>query len=311
MRRLIAAAAATLVLTGSLTSVAAAQPPFPDLIPLPDGFSPEGVAVGAGSSFYVGSLADGSIYRGDLRTGEGEILVGPSGGPAVGVEVDTKGRLWVAGGPTGTGTVYDADTGALVAAYQFTAPGDSFINDVVVTRDAAYFTDSSPQTPNTAQPQLFEVPISRSSGPSASFNTLPVNAPSIVFPNLNGIETTPDGSALILAHTSAQALYRYDLATAATTEVDLGGDTLPNGDGLIRRGTTLYVVQNFVNQVATLTLSPDGSAATIARTYTSDGFDIPTTAGLFGGALYAVNARFTTPPGPDVQYDVVRVDLHP
>lgn len=308
MRRMIAAAA-SLLLTVSLAPMAAAQQPFPDVIPLPDGFAPEGIAVGKGSTFYVGSLANGAIYRGDLRTGEGEVVVPNSGGPAVGIEVDAKGRVWVAGGPAGTGTIYDGDTGAILANYQFTAPGASFVNDVVVTRDAAYFTDSNPMQPNGAQPQLFKVEISAATGPSATFETLPVDAPNIAFPNLNGIETTPDGSALILAHASNAALYRYDPDSGDTTLVDLGGASLPNGDGLIRRGITLYVVQNFLNQVSALTLSPDGTSATIAKSYTSGDFDIPTTAGLFGSGLYAVNARFSTPTA--TTFDVVRVDLHP
>ena len=54
-----------------VASTASASDPFPDSIPLPDDFAPEGIAVGAGSSFFVGSLAGGDIYRGDLRSGTG------------------------------------------------------------------------------------------------------------------------------------------------------------------------------------------------------------------------------------------------
>ena len=58
--------------------------------------------------------------------------------------------LFVAGGPSGTGRVYDATSGAEVAFYQFRPaspfppppPPTTFIIDVIVTRDAAYFTDS-------------------------------------------------------------------------------------------------------------------------------------------------------------------------
>ena len=49
------------------------QTPYPTLIPLPTGFGPEGIAVGNGHTFYVGSLAAatlGQILVGDLRTGE-------------------------------------------------------------------------------------------------------------------------------------------------------------------------------------------------------------------------------------------------
>ena len=43
------------------------------------------------------------------------------------------------------------------------------------------------------------------------------------------------------------------------------------------------------------------------RTITHPDFDVPTTIDEHGGNLYAVNARFTTPPGPDVPYWVTRV----
>ena len=78
---------------------------LPSTIDLPDGFRPEGVATGRSTSFYVGSLADGAIYRGNVVTGEGGILIpGTQGGVAVGLEVDSRNRLFVAGGPTGTRT---------------------------------------------------------------------------------------------------------------------------------------------------------------------------------------------------------------
>ena len=34
--------------------------------------------------------------------------------------------------------------------------------------------------------------------------------------------------------------------------------------------------------------------------------DVPTTIASFGNALYAVNARFTTPPAPTTTYNIVR-----
>ena len=53
---------------------AGAQEAGPELIRLPDGFRPEGIAI-AGNTFYVGSIPTGAIYRGDLRTGQGAVLV--------------------------------------------------------------------------------------------------------------------------------------------------------------------------------------------------------------------------------------------
>jgi hypothetical protein len=133
---------ALLVLAQAPAAARAAET-FPDVIALPNGWQPEGVVTGHGPVIYSGSLADGAIYAADLRTGEGAILVpGQAGRVAVGLSFDARSNyIFVAGGPTGKADVYDAGSGALVQEYTLTAPG-TFVNDVIVTRDAAYFTES-------------------------------------------------------------------------------------------------------------------------------------------------------------------------
>ncbi len=97
-----------------LATTAAAKATFPETIPLPNGFQPEGISIGKGTTFYVGSIPTGAVYRGNLRTGAGRVLVpGAAGRAAIGIEFD-RGRLFVAGGQTGKAFVYDATTGALV-----------------------------------------------------------------------------------------------------------------------------------------------------------------------------------------------------
>ena len=122
---------------------------FPKIISLPNGWQPEGIASGSGTSFYVGSLADGAIYAGDFGTGRGSVLVpGQPGLMAMGLSVDQRSNhLFVAGAVGGQGRVYDAANGALLRTYQFqdmsnAAPMSTLINDVIVTCEAAYFTDS-------------------------------------------------------------------------------------------------------------------------------------------------------------------------
>src|SRR5215211_2633745 len=77
--------------------------PFPDVIPLPNGFQPEGIASGEGTTFYVGSIPTGAIYQGELLTGEGAILVpAQEGRSATGLKYDPRtDLLYVAGGSTG------------------------------------------------------------------------------------------------------------------------------------------------------------------------------------------------------------------
>jgi sugar lactone lactonase YvrE len=302
----VSAALVATVLAGAGQPASAGSPeapPFPSVIALPDGFQPEGIATGRGTSFYVGSLADGAIYRGDVRTGQGDVLVsGTDGAVAVGTEVDRRNRLFVAGGPTGAGRVYDAATGALLADYTLTTPGSGFVNDVTVTRDAAYFTDSF-------NPRLYVVPI----GPDGSLGAataIPLTGDLVFQPgfNANGIAASPDGRTLLVVQSNTGRLYAVDARSGVATEVDLGGASLTNGDGLLLRGRTLYVVRNQLDEVAVVRLGPAYRSGTLVDTLTDPDFQVPTTVAAFGSRLYAVNARFGTPPTPDTTYTVVRVD---
>jgi sugar lactone lactonase YvrE len=288
---------------------ALAAPAFPDIISLPDGWQPEGIAVGRGATFYAGSLANGAIYRGDLRSGDGSVLVaGQAGGLSVGLSVDTRSNyLFAAGGVNGNANVYDAGSGALLATYQFTAPGSGFVNDVIVTRDAAYFTDSF-------QPRLYRVAL----GPGGAlpvagdFQTIPLSGDWTQVPgpfvfNANGIESAANGKALLVINSNLGQLYRVDPLSGAASLIDLDGASLTAGDGLALQGQTLYVVRNRLNEIAVIDLARDFAAGSVVRTITSPAFRVPTTLALFGSSIYAVNARFGTPPGPTVDYDVVRV----
>jgi sugar lactone lactonase YvrE len=291
----------TLALVAPGVTAPAIADPFPETIPLPAGFQPEGISKGRGASFYVGSLADGTIYRGDLRTGEGSVLVEGDGDPAVGTEVDRRNRLWVAGGPSGSATVYDAATGEPIREYTFGGAG--FINDVVVTRRAAYFTDSFSD-------RLYVVPIGPG-GRLGDAETLALSGDFVLVAddfNANGIEASPNGRTLLVVHSTLGVLYSVDAATGAATEVDLDGQSLTSGDGLLRQGRTLYVVRNFLDQIAVVELGAQYQEGTVVRTLTDDDFRIPTTVARWGSRLYAVNARFDTEPTPTTDYDVVRVD---
>jgi sugar lactone lactonase YvrE len=94
--------------------------------------------------------------------------------------------------------------------------------------------------------------------------------------------------------------------SGVTKEITLGGGSVPNGDGILLEGRTLYVVQNQLNQIAKIRLAPDLTSGRIVETITNPNFDIPTTVDSFGKNLYAVNARFTTPPTPTTTYAVVK-----
>ncbi|HET6664510.1 MAG TPA: hypothetical protein VFG94_09645, partial [Acidimicrobiales bacterium] len=125
------------LLTVTGTTAPAVSAPATDVIVLPGASSAEGIAVGRGATFYAGELFGGDIYRGDLQRGTIARLVdAPDGQMAVGLKADdASGLLFVAGGFSGQGYVFDAITGAAVATYQFGTAGESLINDVAITQD--------------------------------------------------------------------------------------------------------------------------------------------------------------------------------
>src|SRR4051812_16275821 len=103
--RLLAAIVTALALTAG---VAMAKNAFPAVLALPNGFQPEGIAVGNGNTFYVGSIPTGAIFRGDLRTGKGAVFIpGAAGHAATGLKA-VGDRLYVSGAATGKAFVYDA-----------------------------------------------------------------------------------------------------------------------------------------------------------------------------------------------------------
>lgn len=309
--KFISTLVAGLLLLGALglplgTRLVAAEA-FPEQIALPDGFLPEGIVVGHGTTIYAGSRANGAIYAADLRTGEGELLVTPSAGRvAVGLDFDERTNyVYVSGGPTGDAYVYDGATGAEAGVFQLTMAGDTFINDAIVARNAVYFTDSF-------QPVLYRIPLlagGQLPDPSA-VEEIPLGSGFQFVAgqfNANGIEATPNGRWLIIVNSTTGELYRVDPASGQATAITLDGDTVSRGDGILLIGRTLYVVQNTLNQVAVVKLRGGFASGEVVDLITAPSFDIPTTIANLGSSLYVVNARFTTPPTPDTEYNIVQL----
>jgi sugar lactone lactonase YvrE len=281
-----------------------------EVIVLPGASSAEGITAGRGTTFYAGDLFAGDIFRGSIRRGTAELFIdAPTGRMAVGMAADLRhDLLFVAGGFTGQGYVYDLRSGATVASYQFAAPSPpppapptTVINDVAVTGRGAWFTDSR-------QAQLYFVPVNRAGVPGP-FRTLAVSGPAADTSgefNLNGIQATANGKTLIVAHSANGQLYRVDPSTGASATI--AGVSVPQVDGIVLQGRRLWAVQN-TNQVTRIRLAADLSAGVMEEVITSHLFQVPTTAALFGSRLAVVNAKFDTgfPPTAD-QYEVIVVD---
>lgn len=277
-------------------------PSFPDTLPMPTGSIPEGIAIGKGAQAFVTSLADGSIHRLDLRTGTRRLLSPATGVGAVGITLDARGRLFVAGGTAGTIRVLDSRTGRLEATYNL-AGSNTFINDVVVADDGVYATDS-------ISPVLYRIPLVRGDAlpEPAEVKRIPLHGITYVDGfNVNGITTTPDGSALLVVQTNTGVLYRVHRSTGLSTPVDLGGEDLAFGDGLLLEGRMLYVVQNFRNRIAVIRLDQAGTAGQVVKYLADPRFDTPTTVARFGSSLYLPNARFTVAQPETADFDVVAI----
>lgn len=303
-RRGVVPLLALIVLSTTASPVAAASPPTrPDVIELPGATSAEGIAAGRGSTFFAGDLFAGDIFRGDVRRGRATLFIdAPAGRQAVGMAADTRhDLLFVAGGFTGQAYVYDTRSGATVASYQLGVPPATLVNDVALTRDGAWFTDSF-------QARLYFIPISPAGVPGPS-RTLALSGPaadtSAQF-NLNGIQATADGRTLVVAHSGNGVLYTVDADTGSSALI--ANVSVPDVDGIVLSGRRLWAVQNFANQVTRIQLDGHLGAGTVQDVITDGNFRIPTTAALFGDTLAVVNAKFDTgfPPTADV-YDVVLV----
>lgn len=271
----------------------------PTSISLPDGFQPEGIAIGPGPFAFIGSMADGSIYRADLRTGRGAIISRGPGTPSLGMKIDERGRLFVAGGTGGDARVVDSRTGRVLATYRL-ATGPAFVNDVILTQDAAWFTDST-------NPVLYKLPLRDGRLPTAA-QRIPLTGDLVYGDgfNANGITPTPDGRGLIVVQSNTGRLFRVAWS-GATRRVDLHGESLPEGDGLLLRGRTLYAVQNRLNAVAVLRLNEAGTDGRVVRRVSDPRFDVPATVAAFGPRLYLPNARFDTSPTPTTPYTAVAI----
>lgn len=283
--------------------------PLPEVLSLPPGFQPEGITRGRGNTLFVASINTGGVYRLDAITGNGSLLVSAQAGRAgVGIKYDGRTNLlFVAGGPTGHVFVYDATTGAEVADIPLATGGGSFVNDLLITKRAVYFTESFkpvlyklPLRPNgrlPASPKVQEIPL----GGDYEFVAGQFNA--------NGIEGVPEGDDLLIVNGFTGKLYTVDPCDGDAKAVDLGGELVTNGDGLVLRDRLLYVVRNFSNAVSVVKLSRRADRGRLLETITNAHFDIPATAAFLKGALYITNARFSTPVTPTTPYTVVRLPI--
>lgn len=267
------------------------------LDPSTSGNNPEGVAWdNRTESFFVGTVGTGTIYRATLRDATLRPFITPDpatpADSAVGMKV-SGGKLFVAGGQTGSIYVYEIKTGALLARFE-TGPG-GFLNDLVVTQKGdVYVTDSF-------RPMLWHLSramVKAGSGAPEGINVEDEITYTVGQFNLNGIVARRGGRELIVVHSFSKSLFRIDIdrddpAARIITKIDapeLAGDGL-----LIDRGR-LLVVTGSPAGVTVLNLSRHDSRARVDRVLTDPSLRGPSTIARAKDRYLVVNAAFGQNP---------------
>jgi superoxide dismutase, Cu-Zn family len=253
---------------------------------------------------YVGSLADGTLYR---LTSAGGTELWAAGGQdgrrsVAGVKVDARGRLWAAGGSDGVLWVYDLASGGLLARLN-TAARPSLVNDIAFGhRGEAYVTDSL--APVLLRADGDPVTLSSWADPAAAGVPWPDGL------NFNGIVLAPDGRHVVACQTNLGRFWRVDVASGKVSEVALEGGPLQHCDGLAICGPTLYVAVNARNLIAVADLADDGSAGRVHTVLRSSTFAFPTAVAVSGGRLLVVNSQLDKMGGhPRLPFTVVAVAI--
>jgi len=309
-------------------SASAGDKPFPARVSTLDGAAPEGFAIGKGATAY-NSSPDGSIYKVDLRSGQGEVMVeaqDPLDCLKLGMRVDDRTNyLFVAGCYYGTAMVFEADTGALIMEYQLNNSGEfGVVNDLTITNDAIYFTDSY-------RPVLYRLPLSQDGGipldPGAA-TEIPLPPQFALDPNTepccggNGIVSTPDGKTLIIGHSNLSQLYRFDTQSGDLDQIPVDGPLTGFLDGIAMQGKTLYIMTPYdppgppvsIDRIQVVELDKGYLSGTLVETITdTENLDGVASGAIFGNSLYVNNARYTVefPPAPDTEYWLTKLKIRP
>jgi Cu-Zn family superoxide dismutase len=199
------------------------------------------------------------------------------------------GKLFVAGGTTGSIYVYAIRTGKLLSRFE-TGPG-GFLNDLVVTgRGDVYVTDSF-------RPMLWHLTpamVMAGSGVPMSINVGPEIAYTAGQFNLNGIVARDGGRELIVVNTFSESLFRIDINQSGTSSRTITKIVAPalGGDGLLIDRGRLLVVTGGPAAVTVLKLSRHDSRARVDDVLTDPSLRGPSTIARAEDRYLVVNADF-------------------
>lgn len=311
--------------------VQAGEKAFAKIVPALTGAPPEGFTIGKGSTAYNGSV-DGSIYKVDLRSGKGEVLVEAEPDFDIwtecyklGMRVDPRSNyLFVAGCVVGNAMVFDADTGEEIANYTL-APFGTVINDLAITQDAVYFTDFS----GLSGPFLYRLPLSKNGQLPKDDATLPIALTGDFLSDdqlgedpevnpgykANGIVATPNGKTLIVGNSNNSQIYRVDPATGHSDRIVVDPPLVGFIDGIVLHKGMLYILTPFgdgsgQDWIQVVALDKDMLTGTRVGIITDPDLEGVASGAMFGGKLYVNNARYEVFPAPDTEYWLTRLNVN-
>ena len=250
---------------------------------------------------------------GDLLAGTTDpnpLLPGAPGRSLRGLYWDHRSSLvWAVGNDDKGARVWAVDDTRGTVEFESKVEGGVFLNDLVVSERAVWVTDSRLD-------RLTIIPLREDGTPTGAGPTFkalggawPAEPTGAVI-NANGIRLLPDGD-LVLNNSRVGGLWQVDPASGVATEIPVrGGPGIVTGDGLETDGTILYNVRGSgQNEVSVLRLSPTatGWSAKWAGARTDETLDVPSTATLAGGWLWAVNARFGVASPESADYWISRL----
>jgi DNA-binding beta-propeller fold protein YncE len=280
------------VRTPSVTADKGGNGSLPDRYVIPGNtVFPEGLAYDPRTqTVYVSSTTDGTIFHGNASDDAlTPFLPGGADGrtTAIGLEVDSKGRLYVAGGGTGFVFIYDGTTGQLLAKLSG-GSSPTFINDIAIgADDVAYATDSQ-------SPVIYRI-VPNGTGGFKLERWLELPGTPIVYVagfNLNGMDATGDGRFLFTVQTNTGKVFRINTETKEIVPVDIGGATFPNGDGVWMRGNTFFILQNSRAIINEVRLQPEQATGTLVSQTTDPSLHVPTSLVGARGRMLLVNSQF-------------------
>jgi sugar lactone lactonase YvrE len=220
------------------------NPPSTYVVSQEPGILPEGIDVTPSGRIYVTSSGTGDIHVGSLGSPTMRTFARGADadrGSALGIHADQRGRVFVAS--PSTVDVYTPDGEVLTRRAVPSDAGQTYLNDLAITHDAVYVTDSANAL--VWRMSLEGNQIGELEPWFRARSLMPPFEPGWFY--LNGIVTSDDGSRLLVSAQGLGALIRVETGSAAGEFVETDGNAFGNfgPDGMVLEGDVVRGVLNY------------------------------------------------------------------